>query len=163
MYNNNDYILFVSQDANFQSRTMLIPIVEFLKVRSDDYKILKSSSIKNKNFTLNKKEYIVDNLLIINYVNIEGSENIFTQTDTNYNLVCNELRSYADGMDNECYYYMKDKPWYDLAITNLCGGFNHIYNYKKCKEITKHKNKEINIVDSFLVLESRYGEYCTNY
>ncbi len=163
MYNNNDYILFVSQDANFQSRTMLIPIIEFLKVRDDDYKILKSSSIKNKKFTLNKKEYIVDNLLIIDYINVEGCDNIFTQTNKEYNLVCNELRSYADGMDNECYFYMKDKIWYDLSITNLCGGFNHIYNYKTCKEIKKYKNKEINIVDSFLVLEARYGKYCINY
>lgn len=35
------YILYVAQEANFESRTMLIPMEEFLKVRQDDYHLLK--------------------------------------------------------------------------------------------------------------------------
>jgi len=157
----SDYILYVSQQGNFQSRSMLIPMLEFLKVRNEDYNLLKRSSIKNHKFTLDNEEYIVDNLILNNYENV--NENSYTQTDSEYRILCNHLISYADGMDDDWYFKMKDKAWYDLAITNLCRGFNHIYNYKMCKEITEYKDKQINIVDSFLVLESRHGKYNTNY
>lgn len=145
MYTNNDYILFIAQEANFQSRSILIPIVEFLKVRKDDYEILKKAS-KPKTFIIDNKEYIVKNLLIQYFKPF--SKNCFTQITSDYSLICNHLTSYADAMDRDFYFLMEDAIWYDNSITNLCRGFDHIHNYKY---ILEHSDK--NIVDSFLVLE----------
>jgi hypothetical protein len=142
------YILYVAQDCNFQSRTMLIPMEEFLKVRRNDYDVLKKYSVK-KTFD----NYTVDNVLYIEYK--QESKNSFSQVITPYTKILNQLTSYADGMDHfddetgkfeNVYFDMKDKIWYDLAVTNLCGGFNHVENYK---QLLNDK-----VVDSFLVLEN---------
>ena len=163
MYNPDDYILYIAQCANFQSRIMLIPIIEFLKVRSDDYDMLKNLSLKDQNFTLDNKKYIVDNLLVIDYVNDDDTYRVFSQTDSSYRLLCNHLTSYAEGMDEDCYFHEKDELWYKSAIIFLTTGFNHIYNHKRFKQMTNYKNKTINVVDSFLVLESQNNKYSTKY
>lgn len=151
-----EYILFVGQCSNFQSRTMLIPYKEFIKAREEDYNILKKHSKKAK-FIIDDQEHFVDNLLIIDYKWIGNHGH---QVVTEYTSFCGQLESYADGTDmyneetGKCenvYCDLKDKEWYDTALINLTGGFNHIKNYTKLK-------KEYNIVDSFLVLESNDGE-----
>ncbi len=43
-------LLFVSREANFQSRTMLIPMEEFLKVRQEEYNLLKNYSKSKDQF-----------------------------------------------------------------------------------------------------------------
>lgn len=146
------YILYVAQQANFQSRTMLIPIEEFLKVRQEDYNLLKQYATK-QTFKLDK-DYTANVL----YIHYEQQTNYNTvQVDSPYLKVVNELTHYADGMDHyddetntfeNCYFTMKDKIWYDLAVTNLCRGCNHIQNYQDLL------NKYPTIVDSFLVLHS---------
>jgi hypothetical protein len=146
----NDYILFVGQQAIFQSRTMLIPAKEFLEVRNDDYQLLKQHSVKNSHFP--SSNTTIENILIINYI-FKG--NCGSQEDTPYNQICNQLTHYADGMEEDCYFDMKDKLWYDAAKTNLCGGFNHVKNYKYCKEYAQNNN--LNVIDGFLVLKSDDG------
>lgn len=42
-----EWILWIGQEANFVTRSMLIPAVEFLKVRKDDYDTLKECAIQN--------------------------------------------------------------------------------------------------------------------
>lgn len=148
MYTNNDYILFMAQEANFQTRSILIPIVEFLKVRNDDYEILKKAS-KPKTFLIDNQEYTVKNLLIQYFEpDKKYCNNGYSQLTSEYSLICNHLTHYADGMDKGCYFKMKDAIWYDKSIGNLCRGFDHVYNYKY---ILEHSDK--NIVDSFLVFE----------
>lgn len=152
-----EYILFVGQCGNFQSRTMLIPYKEFIKVREEDYNMLKKHSKKAK-FVIDGEEHLVDNLLVIDY-KWEGNSGGMVKTE--YTTFCGELESYADGMDmydeetGKCenvYFDLKDKEWYDAAEINLGGGFNHIKNYTKLKQ-------KYNPIDSFLVLESNDGKW----
>jgi hypothetical protein len=142
------YILLVAQQANFQSRTMLIPMDEFLKVRQEDYDVLKKYAAKQT-----FHNYTVDNVIYINYQ--QKSKNSYSQVITPYTKIVNQLISYADGMDHydeetgKCenvYFDMKDKIWYDLAIANLCRGCNHVKNYKQLLND--------NVIDSFLILEN---------
>ena len=60
----------------------------------------------------------------------------------------------------DCYGYqsLEDKDWVDNSIINICEGFDHVKNYDYFKNIKKIGGKTINIVDKFLVLESRDGE-----
>lgn len=147
-YGTNDYILFIGQESNFQSRSMLIPACEFMKVRGDDYLLLKTSSVA-KTFTIDGVEYIVNNLLL---QNVTWQGNSGTHDNHPFTKICSQLVNYANGMDEEYYCDLKDKKWYDLAITNFCNGFNHIKNHTLWKTKTMYKNKPINIVDSFLYL-----------
>ena len=144
-----NYILFVIQEGGFQSRCMLIPSQEFLKVRQEDYDLLKRSSI-SYTFEIDKKSYIVDNLILQNYI---CTKNYATSEIYEYTNLCETLTWYACGVDENCYSELKDKEWYDSAICNIASGFNHIKNYNKFKNMTEYKDKKINIIDSFLILE----------
>ena len=146
-----EYILYVGQEGNFQSRCMLIPKQEFMTSRPDIYNLLKQRSIKNYTFKLNDKDYLIDNLLLQNY-NYEGSMGVPEKKD--YSEFCWKLTNYADGMGPDHYYDMRDKEWYDKSIIIVGStGFNHIKNYVSIKN-----RKEYNIVDGFLVLELRDGK-----
>jgi hypothetical protein len=154
-YKDDDYILYIGDDANFQTRSMLIPIKQFLKVRQDDYNLLKQTS-KHYQFKIDGIIYDIPQLLTINYIK-EG--NIGLQEVKENTLLLNHLTGYADGLDEDHYYDIKDKDWYDYTITNLCNGFNHIKNYTECCKINTVNNKNINIVDSFLCLSLENGRY----
>lgn len=153
-YGSNDYILFIGQEANFQSRSMLIPAKEFIEARKDDYELMKRSSAKNYVFRIDGNDHHVENLLLNNII-WEG--NMGKQEIKEYTQICNFLTHYADGMDEDCYFDLKDKPWYDKAKTNICRNFNHIKNYTKCKNMKTYNNEPINIVDSFLFMELQDG------
>ena len=149
IYEPNDYILFIGQESNFQSRSILIPAGEFIKVRGDDYELLKKSVTNKYKVSINGIDYQLNNLLLQNVI-WEGNCGTYEQTE--YNQLCSNLIQYADGMDTNCYFDMKDKEWYDGAKCNICSGFNHIKNYIKYKNIQQYKGKPVNIVDSFLCL-----------
>ena len=142
-----EYILFVGQEANFQSRTILIPYEKFLSVRSEDYKILKMYSFKNIKFQIDNECYNVDNLLLINFIR---NGNIGTLEESEHSRICCRMIQYADSSD---YCDDKDKPWLKDSKFELCGGFNHIKNY--CNLI---KNSPYKIVDSFLCLSTDDGK-----
>lgn len=145
-----DYILFVLQESNFQSRSMIVPKKLFLEVRQNDYDILKQYSVKTT-ASINKKEFIVVDNLIIQPI-IFDKQSRFPKkkpfTDLYYQLL-----GYANGIKEECYYNTKDLNWYEDSIIQLCQGFNHVENYLKCKYMTEAACANINIIDSFLFLE----------
>lgn len=153
MLPNVDYILFLSQEVNFQSRTMLIPKELFLVARKDDYMLLKQYASK-QTFMVNDKEHIIDNVLYVYYQ--QETKTSTRQVPTPYLKIVNELTGYADentiwyNHDTDereyGYYDINDQIWYPKAITNLCGGFDHISNHKYLLE------KYPNIVESFVVL-----------
>lgn len=72
MNSENDYILYVTQDAYFVPKVMFIPANLFLEVRKEDYLLLKEHSLKNKVMELEDGNYTIRNLLLQNY-NYEGS------------------------------------------------------------------------------------------
>lgn len=149
------YILFVGQEANFQSRSILIPYKEFVSVRSADYEILKKYSHKNVVFNLDDKYsdkysdkyYTVDNLLVQNIL-----PNGYIEK-TEYTSICSSLIFYAEHSD---FCDKEDKIWIEKSKFHLCKGFNHIKNHCILLHNILHKNK-LNIIDSFLCLESING------
>lgn len=151
-----DYILIVGQESNFQSRIILIPANEYFSVdaRNNDFDILKQHSLKYHKMTVDNKDYFIDNLLIINFVN-SSFPNSFKAETTEYTEICHKLIAYACGMEKDCYFDMDDKVWYDKAIIYPNEGFNHIKNYDKFKKSTN----KINIIESFLILKTTNGKY----
>lgn len=152
----SEYILFCSQEANFQTRSMLIPYDKYLlcKELQDDFAVLQKHSRSHK-FKIKGKEYVVDNLLINNIIWNDncGKSEIFEYTN-----IIDNLLSYACGWDAECYIRLCDKIWYDHSIINITGGFNHIVNYCNLQKMTSYRQKPIKIVMGFLVLETDDGE-----
>lgn len=149
-----EYILYLAQQANFQTRSILIPAADFLAVRSDDYHILKNNSVKNYKFNIDGREYLVDNLLLDNII---WDGNMGRHEKAVYTEICADLKQYADGMEDDQYIRLEDKAWYDNSKINLCKGFNHIKNFVACKK--KLENQGIKIIDAFLVLETDHGKY----
>lgn len=145
-----DYILFVLQEANFQSRSMIVPTKLFLKARQDDYNILKQYSVKTT-AGINDNEFTVVDNLIIQPIVYDG--NCGTPKKKPFTEFYHQLLGYADGLEEDCYYNTKDTEWYDNAIIQLCQGFNHVENYLKCKYMTEKAGAYVNITDSFLFLE----------
>lgn len=175
-FENKEYILFVGEEANFQSRIMLIPFKEFLAVRSEEYQLLKTHSKKNVTFKIDDETHLIDNLLtykIIWHYNEDGRRTWGEDEKTEYYEFCSELTSYADGLlilepddspTGERYYLdEKDKVWYDKAIINIALGFNHIKNFDKIRHLNYYNGKPVNIVDGFLYVEERTLKSCPPY
>jgi len=156
-----NYILFIGQESNFGSRSMLIPAKEFLglETRKKDYETLKKYSKKVK-FITNSKEYIVDNTLILNikWEKKENNTSIGSFDKTEYSKICHELIQYANCWEKNIYSKIEDKIWVDGAILDICDSFDNIQDYIKCRQMNEYNNKKINIIDSFLVLESDDGK-----
>lgn len=153
---NNNYILYIAQEACFQTRSILIPFEEFISVRKEDYELLKRSSDHNVKFMLKDKEYIVDNLLTINYI-FEGHSGRAESCE--HLALCTDLAWYADCWRSDMYIDIKDQVWFDKSICNIASGFNDIENYIICKNMSEYKGTPINIVDSFLCLELENGRF----
>jgi hypothetical protein len=136
---------------------MLIPANEFLKVRKDDYDLLKRWSIKNSYSKCIDGE--IENVLVLNYI---FKDNIGSLEESEYGSLCQIIGNYADdsnmrGYDGtRGYFDLKDKIWCDASINNICGGFDHVKNYKICKEYGVKNN--IKIIDGFLILEAHNGK-----
>lgn len=148
-----EYILFLSQEGNFQTRTMLIPRSLFLSVRQDDYNTLKQHATKQV-FTIDNKEYTIDNVLFVHYV--QCGKTSLKQVDSPFLKIINELTGYADENttihDPETdavvygYYNEHDEVWYPKAITRLGGGFDPILCHQYLLETYT------SIVESFMII-----------
>lgn len=153
----NQYILYIGQDANFQSRSMLIPYNKLMinERGKHIYDLLKQNS-HNTTITHKSKKYIIDNLILRNLIKTE--EGYYQVENTEISRICTMLNDYADNdLDDYCF-NMDDKEWYDDSITNICEGFNHIENYLCCLNMTSVHGLQIDIIDSFLMLETRDGK-----
>lgn len=152
----NKYILFCSQEANFQTRSMLIPYDKYLKSNDliENFHILRKYS-KPQIFCINGINYDIDNLLIQNII---WNNNLGIPKDNEYNSIVNKLTWYAFGVDSDQYFSHDDALWYEKSFINLCSGCDHIVNYCNLRNKTTHKGKPIEIIEGFLVLQARNGE-----
>lgn len=151
-YTDDDYILFIGQECNFQTRSLLIPIKHFLLVREEEYNIMKNNK-KSIIFKKGINEIVINNILTNNYKC--DNDTIKYQEQKLYTKICNILMEYAFGMEKNCYIDVNDKIWYDNSFGNICKGFDHIKNYLNCLTMNSYNNKKINIVDSYLFLETK--------
>jgi hypothetical protein len=138
------YILFAAQEANFQTRSMLIPydLIMGCEERAKDLSILREHSLKN----VSMGGYIIDNLLI-QVIKWEGNCGRHVESPTS--KITQQLMSYADGMDEGQVFQLYDLPWASHIIIGVASnGFNHVENYCNFRN-----NKGNEIVEGFLVLE----------
>lgn len=144
---------------------MLIPIKKYLSC-DNEYCFLKKFSINTKD---------IDNLIIINMIknskgalvpdNTQFYKNIYKLINnadmTDEDFIVKQCQQYtykngklipieSDNQDEEIIY---DGWMSKNVIRNFCNGSDHLNNYKKFKNIKKLKGKNINIIDSFLILE----------
>ena len=134
------YILFCAQEANFQTRTILIPYEEFIKVRKEDYELLKKYSRKNVNIN----GVCIDNLLIRRVI---WNNRCGSYENTEWGEAADKLAQYAFDLSYDIFHGDdEDKEWYYKSFKNLATGFDHVSNYKELLD-------KYNVVDSFLVLE----------
>src|SRR5690242_17200153 len=119
-----DFILFLAREANFQSRTMLIPKDLLTPKRLRQFDELRSCS-----------EKLSDNTYC-HHMKLIWDGNRGYQLPQPINQFVNYFTSYACGMEEECYFDMDDKEWYDNSFCNLCYGFDHVSNFNELMKLT---------------------------
>ena len=139
-----DYILFIKQEGNWGNQSIIIPYKEFLSVRSDDYKILK----ENTTSIITENKTKIDGVILEEII-WNGSVGISKKTETN--RIINYIITY-NRWEDDFRTELNDKVWLDKSYENICEGTNHIDNFLRCRKLTKYNNKNINIVDSLLIL-----------
>jgi hypothetical protein len=136
------YILFCAEEANFQTRSMLIP---YDKYWSNDslFKcincLLKISTCDI--FTYGYEKVVVNNLIVRDSINKQELE------------LVDRMIAVASGVDYEDL-DEETLDWYGQSYINLCNGFDHIANFKKLIKMKQYRKKDILIVHSILVLDT---------
>jgi hypothetical protein len=160
------YLLFLFQEAGFQTRSLLVPQKPFLEIpqRKQDYEYLKEYAFKNvilplENDTSNTVN--VQYLLVQNYQKDDPTTElgVYSQELHPYTKSVNHLKFYSDwGRDEDALLDINDKEWEKDSYCDFVGGFHHLKNYKEWQKMTSIHDKPINIVESFLILESKNGK-----
>ena len=151
------YILYCAQEANFQTRSMLIPYDDIMRCgsRVKDLETLRSHASKDVTFEHRGKTYTVDQLLI---QNITWDGKFGTQDQMPFTKIINDLHLYAEGSYDSCI-EPYDSKWLPNVICGVASeGFNNVINYCNFRNKTVYENKPIEIVEGFLVLESNNGK-----
>lgn len=152
------YILYCSQEANFQTRSMLIPYDLIMKCQSrvEDLQVLRDNCCENVKFIHREETFIIDQLLIQDFCWESGSGHAIKTKTT---VITNALSSYAEGWDPKYPMRDGDEIWCNDIIYNVASqGFCHIGNYCSMRNASTYDDEPIEVVEGFLVLESRDGE-----
>ena len=136
----NDYIFFFVQDANFGFSHILVPLNYFKEIKSVELELLNQSYQKCRLKYDNK--CVINKLILLKYKKINHHLEI-ENIDFNIKLIkcCGNILWYANHLHEIEYHYIdkKDETWKDKFIDKF--------------------NENINVVDSFIVLDSIDGEY----
>lgn len=160
------YILYCGQDGNFQTRCMLIPYDKYMESPrlQEDLAVLRKNA-KPHTFVFNDEEYNVPQLLTQNIVFNGGCGH---QEINEFTTIFNNLNFYADVMHQEVnndgnreWRLLRDEDmsWAPFTIHPKSGGFNNVKNYCRLAQMTDHNGVSIEIIESFLILETRNGKY----
>lgn len=152
------YILYCAQEANFQTRSMLIPYDLIMKCpeRVKHLDILREHAMKNVEFEHRGEKYTVDQLLIENII-WEGGFGRHEKSP--YSNITNDFTDYADWGTEHGVSKLYDKEWTKEVICGVASeGFNNVTNYCKFRNKPSYRGKPINIVEGFLVLEASNGK-----
>ncbi len=142
-----DVILYCGQEANFQTRWMLIPVsvVDEHKVLRDKLQLLRD----NAKFDENLNGYVFYEKFSVSNNLCSGDDVPDKQYYELYKTV-SELTQMADGLVGNWANAFEDDILY-LSDN----GFDHEKNFKLGMSMERFKNREINVVEGFLVLEDR--------
>ncbi|CAH6419887.1 Hypothetical protein HVR_LOCUS963 [uncultured virus] len=162
------YILYCAQEANFQTRSMLIPydLIIKSKFRVADLETLRAHAQKNVTIKHRDREYLIDQLIVQDY---KWEGNCGSQQIQPFTTIVNHFTGYADGMHEDydieseeqkiATFKQGDEVWVSDIIGAVASkGFNHFRNYCNFRNRTEYKGKSIEIVEGFLVLESNDGK-----
>ena len=144
---NKEYILFVFQDANFLPKFLLVPAIEFIQFRNNEYQNLISIAHKNICFDIDNNNYRVNNLIIEKIINDKPVK-------TNYSNFLELLHLCANGLCLDYYLDDNDKLWHKFSKFGTCKDADNVeaYIFQKQK-LRKRKHK---IINSFLVLQKNW-------
>lgn len=158
------YILYCAQEANFQTRSMLIPyeLIMQCELRSKQLQFLRKHALKNVIFKSYGKNYLVDQLLINN---INWDNDVGKYEEDFLSDIISDFTNYADGyhkdydMESNKFIIIpfkeKDEIWISDIINSVTSeGDNHVVNYCRFRNKTNYKGKNIEIIEGFLSLES---------
>lgn len=146
------FILWCNQEGNAQTRSLLIPADLLNKKRREQLEELKRYRIKEC------KEY---NVILIDHVYSFDSQGNkigvhVSERDKRADDIVVNISYYADWSHQYCL-DKEDEVWAFQSFDTLCRGFNHIKNFKELLTLKEWKGVPIEIVDSFLILESKNG------
>lgn len=147
-----DYLLFVAQCANFQSRSMLIPAKEFFAEHKREWQLMRESCVSE---TLDGQ--YVDHLLW-RIVDWKGALGAPQRTDWNAIVVKLETAMEGDELDISPW----DPLWSQKAKRNVISGLDNVDIYCRAQKLTEWQGKPIRIVDSILILEQNRREQVTS-
>ena len=97
---------------------------------------------------------IVDRVVIQNVVWNDGGVN----EQHPYSQILDKLCVLADGWDMEDG-WDRDDDWYSKAILIHPGTFDHVKNYLEARQMTSYEGHPLEIVEGFLILETRNGVF----
>lgn len=144
---NRQYLLICVQEANFQTRTILVPWELFYEERKKEFYEIKASMYPNTKYNIVYMNYIRDRQFLI-----------ADKKDSKIHDFANMCTHYSADSPDDMYFDSKDKQWVDESITNLCHGFNHIDNYLSLLKVKKFIGDDeiinIEIIDHLLILET---------
>ncbi len=129
----NEYTLVVCQDANFQSRSALIPAPYF----EEEFALLRQHSKPH----IFPDGTLVDQVIFITYT--KSGDNCYSQVKTPYTEACNKL----------CFHIEED-PLPGVIDRPCSKGFDHVKNFQSVINKTSWKGKPIKIKEGFLILEN---------
>jgi hypothetical protein len=167
------YIGFVIEEANFQSRTIIIPIddlsdyrrqqIEIAKLTADEYNV----AIFGNDDNLVHITHLFYNDIVWTYkydVNghkIGGIGKTISDIKPWYKLMM-DMQHYGDwgfkDVDEDLnpvdiLMHVDDIKFADTSICNLMGGFDHVANYNTIQKLTEWKGKPIEMECVFFVLD----------
>ncbi len=161
-----EYLLFIFQEANFQSRSALIPAEPFLKLHQADWDLLKSYS----------REELLDGHIVPNVLweEIQWEGNRGSPVQTPFSNALHDLQGGVQGYPRteEDLTWCRYGDWIEGLVgdkeqeitrvqaeiyTDFCGGFDHVETFLEALKMTSIDSKPIRIVDSLLVLERNLG------
>lgn len=154
-----EYLLFCGQEANFQTRTMLIPKKLFTEKRFNDWEKIKSFSKPMENVSNGFLATIE-----IQGPDFDGDEEFvnLSKETKEFGKLCRDFTRMANGLnseDGEYYYFDEDdSKWYPNATTNLGIGFRHEDVFSDLMDMQVLKKRNIIVTEGILCLETVNGK-----
>jgi len=167
------YIGFVIEDANFQSRTIIIPISDLSEYRRQQIEIAKRTANEYNVAILGHDDNLVHithlfyNDIVWTYNYDENGRKIGgigkTISDIKpWYLLMMDMQQYGDcgfkDVDEDLnpvdiLIHDDDIKFADTSICNLTDGFDHVANYNTIQKMTEWEGKPIEMECVFLVLD----------
>jgi hypothetical protein len=151
-------ILFCFEEANFQTRSLLVPQEEFERARGDQLRLLRENALHDVKVETDKGVVdSVQHLILQNFTTAETKTHAVADPSP-VSSILHDLYVFADGWEGRSAFEEKDHLWLPSSISGLAKGFDHVANYISLRAMTEYSRFKFEIVEAFLVLETRDGK-----